>query len=82
MHVVGGVQGAQSSIYAATAPELTGRNVLFIHDNKPLEPSVGEGGGRAPTHLSGLVTPSQGNAGASQALQASCVRCGHPFRWG
>ncbi len=34
-------QGAQSSIYAATSPELEGRNVLFIHNDKPHKHSVG-----------------------------------------
>ncbi|GAX80102.1 hypothetical protein CEUSTIGMA_g7540.t1 [Chlamydomonas eustigma] len=32
-------QGAQSTLYAALSPELSGKNVLFIHDDCPMEAS-------------------------------------------
>jgi len=32
-------QGAASAVYAATSPEVAGRSVTFIHDNKPMSPA-------------------------------------------
>ena len=34
-----GAQGASTVLYAATSPDLEGRNVLYLHNMRPAQPS-------------------------------------------